>query len=155
MKRRLIIITVIIVAVICVGVATFLGTKNSPFALDAESYDAAQLQTIDLAELQSLIANQKSFGLFVSQPSCQASVDLQQHLDEFTTSHSLRFYEISFSNLKDSDIITELRFYPSFAIFHNGKVVDFLEANSDVDAPAYTSVDGFTDWFTKYVKLRI
>jgi len=153
MKRALPIVAIAISALVVV--ATFFHIKNAPFALDSGSYGVSEIQTINLDDLQTLIDEQKSFGLFISQPACQASADLAKHLAEFTDAHSLKFYEISFSVIKDSDIIPELKFYPSFAIFHDGKVVDFLEANSDADAPAYTSANGFEQWFTKYVKLEV
>ena len=154
MKRWLLGIFAVVISVGVIVTASFY-IKHARFALDSEYYGAAEIQTITLDELQTLIDEQKTFGLFVSQPSCQASADLEKHLSEFLDAHPLKFYEISFSTLKDSHIIPELRFYPSFVTFRDGKVIDFLEANSDEDADAYISADGFTNWFSDYVKLHI
>lgn len=155
MKRWLLGVVVMIISTGVVFLSVLLYAKNARFALSSEYYGVGEIQTITTDELQTLIDEQKSFGLFVSQPACQASADLEKHLREFLDVHLLKFYEISFSALKDSDIISGLHFYPSFAIFRDGKVIDFLEADSDADASAYTSVDGFTDWFSSYVKLSI
>lgn len=154
MKRRILGIVAVIISTLVVIMAVFYA-QNAHFTLEPEYYGAAEIQTLELSDLQALIDEQKSFGLFVSQPSCQASADLEKYLNEFLSAHPLKFYEISFSTLKDSEIIPDLRFYPSFVIFHGGKVVDFLEANSDEDADAYTSADGFTNWFANYVELHI
>jgi len=154
MKRTLLIIVTVFVSALIV-IATFFHLRSAPFALDAEYYNTAEIQSISLDELQTLIAERKSFGLFISQPACQASADLAKYLQEFVDARSLKIYEISFSTIKDSDIIPDLKFYPSFAIFRDGEVVDFLEANSDDDATAYTSTDGFINWFSEYVKLDI
>ncbi len=153
--RRNFIIIAVSFAVILVAFAIIMLTRSYKFALSSEYYGSAEVQDININELQSLIDGQKSFGLFISQPTCQASADLEKNLDVFLEAYPLKFYEISFSTIKDDNIIPDLKFYPSFAIFHNGRVVDFLEADSDEDAAAYTSVDGFKDWFSGYVELSI
>lgn len=154
MKPKALTIFAIIISLGAIGLV-FFHIQNSQFALSPEYYGTSEIETISLDDLQTLIGDRKSFGLFVSQPACQASADFERHLDEFLTAQPLKFYEISFSTLKDSQVIPDLHFYPSFVIFHDGKVVDFLEANSDEDAAAYTSADGFSDWFTHYVKTSI
>lgn len=154
MKRHILAATAIVVTIFVVTIAVFRA-KTVRLSLDAEYYGISDIQSIDSDVLNQLIQDKKSFGLFISQPSCQASEDFEQYLADFTETYNLKFYKINFSNLKDSNIIPELRFYPSFAIFYEGEVVDFLAADSDEDAAAYTSVDGFKDWFTKYVKLEV
>ena len=154
MKRHILAITAIIITILVVVVAIF-HIQTSRFALDSEYYGVSDIQTIDVETLNQLINGRKTFGLFVSQPSCQASVDLEKYLQDFTKTYQVKFYEISFSALKDNNMIPGLRFYPSFVIFHDGEVVDFLEADSDEDATAYTSTDGFKDWFTEHAQLDI
>lgn len=154
MKSRVLTVSTIIISTLVVAIAIFR-IANARFSLDSEYYGVSELQNIDTSTLNQLIQDQKSFGLFVSQPSCQASADLAKNLQEFTDTHRLKFYEISFSTLKDSNIIPDLRFYPSFVIFHDGKVVDFLAADSDEDSAAYTSVAGFESWFAEYAQLDI
>lgn len=154
-NRRSLIIIVVSFVVILVAFVIIMLTRSHKFALSSEYYGTAEVQDTNTDELQSFIDGQKSFGLFISQPACQASADLEKNLDVFLEAYPLKFYEISFSTIKDGDIVPDLKFYPSFAIFYNGRVVDFLEADSDEDAAAYTSVDGFEDWFSGYVELSI
>lgn len=154
-KSKLLIIIFVPLALIALAVVAAVAFLRAPFALSPENYTTAALEPIDLDQLNQLISEEKSFGLFISQAGCQASNDLRQHLETFTTSHTLKFYEISFSALKDQGIIPDLKFYPSFALFRRGQVVDFLEADSNEGSPAYSSVAGFSDWFTHYAKLDI
>lgn len=154
MKRHILAIVAIIITALVI-VAAIFHVKNARFALSSEYYGVSEIQAIDSTTLNQLISDHKSFGLFVSQPSCQASADLEKYLNDFINVHQMKFYEISFSALKDDNIIPDLRFYPSFVIFHDGKVVDFLEADSDEDAAAYTSVAGFEEWFSGYAQLAI
>lgn len=154
MKRGILFTIIVILSVgIIAAIVYCLNTAN--FALSPEYYGVAEIEPLDLGTLQTLIDEEKSFGLFVSQPACQASADLEQYIEEFQETHPLKFYEISFSSIKDAGIIPGLRFYPSFVLFHDGEVVDFLEANSDEDASAYTSTIGFTNWFIQYAKVDI
>lgn len=152
MRRRILIVLAILLTLFVVLVVLFR-VKHAQFTLDPEYYGISDIQTIDAATLNQLISDQKSFGLFVSQPSCQASTDLAKYLNAFTDTYQIKFYEISFSTLRDHNIVPDLRFYPSFVLFRDGEVVDFLEADSDEDTPAYTSADGFVAWFSEYIKL--
>ena len=65
----------------------------------------------------------------------------------------MKFYEIAFSDLENLPFVADVRFYPSFLIFKKGKLVDFLEADNDDHAAAYTSLDGFQNWLTGQVIL--
>lgn len=154
MKNKLpIILSVALVAVV-VAVCVFLSfAKPVPFRLDESYYNDAAIETIPADNLQRLVNDRASFAVFVSQPSCRTSADFEKILQSFIAEHPVHFYEIAFSDLKNLPFAEDVRFYPSFLIFKDGKLVDFLEADSDDDASAYTSLDGFTTWFTKQVLL--
>lgn len=154
MKNRLLIIipAVLVVFIAAVSVVIF-AIHSAPFRLDDQYYDAAALEPISPDNLQRLIDDKSSFAVFVSQPSCRTSADFEKILQTFVTEHKIKFYEIAFSDLKTLSVAEKVRFYPSFLIFKNGRLVDFLEADDDEDASAYTSLDGFQTWFSKQVIL--
>lgn len=154
MKNKLLVIlpTALIALVAAVCAVLFL-THPAPFRLDETDYGNAALEPISAERLQQLVDEKASFAVFVSQPSCRASADFEKVLQSFVAEHSMRFYEIAFSDLKDLSFAKDIRFYPSFLIFKKGKLIDFLEADNDEDASAYTSLDGFMTWFTKQVVL--
>ena len=143
-------VLVVIVAIVC---AFPLLAKPATFRLDEQYYGTAELTPISAEELQRLVYNKSSFAVFVSQPSCRTSADFEKILQSFVVAHPMQFYEIAFSDLKNLSFAEAVRFYPSFLIFKDGKLVDFLEADSDEDASAYTSLDGFETWCTKQVIL--
>lgn len=154
MKNKLFIIipTVLIVAMAAVCAIIFT-LQPASFRLDDRYYDDAALETISADDLQRLVDEKSSFAVFVSQPSCRTSADFEKILQSFIVEHPLHLYEIAFSDLKTLPVADEVRFYPSFLIFKNGKLVNFLEADSNDDASAYTSLDGFITWFTQQVIL--
>lgn len=150
-NKLLVIIPTVLIAIAAVACAVFFSLQSAPFRLDEQYYGSAALDSISAAELQQLVDEKKSFAVFVSQPSCRASADFEKVLQSFIAETPMRFYEIAFSDLKELPFASEVRFYPSFLIFKRGKLVDFLEADNDDDASAYTSLDGFKAWLSKQV----
>lgn len=154
MKNKLfIILPAALIALIAASCAIFFATRPASFRLDDRFYGDATLETISADDLQRLVDDKSSFAVFVSQPSCRTSADFEKNLQSFIAKYPMHFYEIAFSNLKTLPFAEKVRFYPSFLIFKDGKLVDFLEADSGEDASAYTSLDGFETWFTKQVSL--
>ncbi len=115
---------------------------------------AAGIQTISADKLKDLIESKHNFGLFVSQPNCVTATNLRKILLDLSEKHSVTFFEIPFSELRSSGLASAVRFYPSFIVYRDGEIVDFLDANDSADTAAYTTADGFYDWLTKYVRLE-
>lgn len=152
MKRRVAFIILLATLVVCLAV--FLVFHQTPtFRLSPEYYGAAKIEDIDLEGIRSLISEKKSFAVFAHQPGCQTSAALGQITQDFSGQHSLRLYQTNFSDLKASGLVPNLRFYPTFVIFRDGEVAAFLAADSDEDVAAFSSLDGFTKWFSKYVEV--
>lgn len=125
--------------------------KTSTFSLDEKYYGSNEIKEIEVSELSSLTENKESFGVFIYQPMCATSADFEQVLHDFQEKYAVSFYKIAFSKVKDD--LEFLEYYPSFIIYQDGKMVDFLEADKDDDVDYYLSVEGFEEWLTKYVEL--
>ena len=155
MKNKLLILIPAVLVILVAGIGAFLLlTKSATFNLDEQYYGNAELTLISADKLQRLVDDKSSFAVFVSQPACRASADFEKVLQSFIAKYPMKFYEIAFSDLKNLSFAENVRFYPSFLIFEKGKLVDLLEADSDDDAGAYTSLDDFETWFTKQVTLQ-
>lgn len=85
---------------------------------------------------------------------CITSSDFETVLNKFLEDNPLSIYKIAFSNIKNTNVGANIKYYPSFIIYNKGKVVDYLEANKDEDIDFYTSKEGFTKWFTKYININ-
>lgn len=103
---------------------------------------------------KSSIEENKSFALFIYQPMCVSSNDFEKVLIDFTNIYEINFYKIAFSNIKDTALGEKIKYYPSFAIFNEGKLVDYLESDKDEDIEYYKSTEEFIKRFTKYVNLK-
>lgn len=128
--------------------------KVEPFLLNDKYYGKKNITEIDYQNLRNLIKNKENFAIFVYQPMCITSSDFEEVLNQFLEENPLNIYKIPFSSIKDTDIGEKIKYYPSFIIYKDGKIVDYLEANKDEDVKYYSSKDEFKDWFTRYVRLK-
>ncbi len=150
-KKKLLLI---ISALLLLSLIIFISFKilNHNFYLDDKYYGNNEIYEIGIEEFNNLISNKESFGIFVYQPACTTSAEFEQVLYDFFKQNNMSIYKIKFSDIYEHTDF--LKFYPSFIIYRNGKMVDFLEADKDKDLKYYQSVNGFSEWFTKYVILK-
>ncbi len=124
------------------------------FALSSEYAGKSGFEDVTVSDIRALVGEKKSFAVLVTQPECRTSEDLEKILQNFGEQEEIVFLKTPFGDLKDSGLIPELKYYPSVVIYHDGKVADFLKANDDNDTAAYTTEDGFREWWSKYVKMK-
>lgn len=149
-KKLLLVISVLILLSIIIFITFKVLNRN--FYLDDKYYGNNEIYEIGIEEFNNLISNKESFGIFVYQPACTTSAEFEQVLYDFFKQNNMSIYKIKFSDIYEHTDF--LKFYPSFIIYKNGKMVDFLEADKDKDLKYYQSVNGFKEWFTKYVILK-
>ena len=151
-KKYLIIVPILLLISITIFVL-----KNKPelkFYLEDKYYEKSGFVDIDDTKLNELIDSKESFALFVYQPACVTSSNFEKVLNEFLDENPIQIYKIAFSNIKDTSLSKKIKYYPSFAIFNEGKMIDYLDADSDDDLKYYETKDGFNKWFTNYVLLK-
>ena len=56
--------------------------------------------------------------------------------------------------MKTTKMYDNIKYYPSFAIYKDGKIIDYLEADSDEDLNRYKDVVEFEKWFKSYIQLK-
>lgn len=128
--------------------------QQQKFALEKEYYETSELVELDLKTYEKLVKEKKSFALFIYQPLCTTSDAFKKIVEEFSATYQLKIYQMPFSVVKESNLEKEIQYYPSFIIFHDGKIIDFLEADKEEDKDRYQNLDAFHDWFTRYVTLE-
>lgn len=152
-KKILLILLSIIISIILI---TFLVSSyiKKTFFLENKYYGSKSVNEIKINDLNKLIDNKESFAVFVYQPMCTTSSDFEEVLNDFLEENQISIYKIAYSDIKNTDIGKTVKYYPSFIIYRNGKLIDFLESDKDEDVNYYRSKEGFEQWFTKYVHLK-
>ena len=155
MKKKWLIISVVVLILVVAAIVVFLIFQNQSkiFSLESKYYNTGEKIEINISELEELISDKESFVVFVSQDMCLASSNFEVVINDFLEEYPITIYEINYSELKESDLGDFLEYYPSFVIYKNGKMVDFLDANADEDTDYYKTKEGFKNWFTQYVNL--
>ena len=155
MKKKWLIISVVVLILVVAAIVVFLifQNQNKIFSLESKYYNTGEKIEINISELEELISDKESFVVFVSQTMCLASSNFEVVINDFLEEYPITIYEINYSELKESDLGDFLEYYPSFVIYKNGKMVDFLDANADEDTDYYKTKEGFKNWFTQYVNL--
>lgn len=157
-EKLLKLVSLSLLVIFCTIFITGCNNGNDLFLLEDEYYGNYNQDNpflvIENQELNNLIEEKKSFAIFIYQPMCISSNDFEQVLADFTNTYEINFYKIAFSNIKDTTLGEKVKYYPSFAIFKEGKLVDYLEPDKDEDIEYYKSSEGFKKWFTKYVELK-
>lgn len=159
MKKRLlkiIILIVIIVFLIVVIIERNFVQKTSDFMfyLEEKYYGNSVFNEINSYKLNDLINDKESFAIFIHQPFCSTSYEFNKILTMFTEENKISFYKISFDEMKKTVMYENIKYYPSFAIYNNGKLVDFLEADSNEDLNCYKDMKEFKNWFSSYIQMK-
>ena len=136
MKKRVlkIIIPIVIILVLIVVIIerNFIQkTSDFMFYLEEKYYGNSVFNEIDSNDLNDLINDKESFAIFIHQPFCSTSYEFNKILTMFAEENKISFYKMSFDEMKKTVMYENIKYYPSFAIYNNGKLIDFLEADSN------------------------
>lgn len=154
MKKKVFIIVGAVVLLIVVGLSMFSIFRSSTFHLEEKYYQSSGLEEINADELTELLNAKESFLVFTYQPLCAASANFEENINNFLNDNPLTIYQITYSDLKKTQLAERVTSYPSLLIFKKGHLVDFLETDQDADVPAYETVDGLKSLLTKYISLQ-
>ena len=126
---------------------------NSKIKLEDKYYGKSKYIDLDYSKVDDLIESKENFVIFIYQPMCTMSSGFEELLDEYMDIRKISIYKMSFSDMKKTSLKDTVRFYPSFIIFKDGEVVDFLDADSDEDTNNYKILKAFKELFEGYVEI--
>ncbi len=129
-------------------------TRNFLFYLDEKYYGSGAFIEAAPEEITALIEQEESFAVYIHRPFCSASYEFNRILTQFANEQKLSFYKLSFEDMQKTELGDVIEYYPSFAIYKEGELIDFLEADSDEDLNRYKDKDAFKDWFGSYIQLQ-
>ena len=150
-KVCLLIIIVIVGIIIIIERDLIFKTSNVLFYLEDKYYNEEVSIEISNLELENKIKNKESFALFIHQPACSKSYEFNKIQSLYQQNNNISFNKILFEDLQKTKLSKEIKYFPSFAIFNNGELVDFLDAESNDDILKYKEYDEFSNWFNSYV----
>ena len=154
MNKKIIIPILIIIFVLIICLTIFL-PKNKKYYLDDKYYNTEdRLVDISSKDLEELMKNDSSFALFTYLPYCTFSIPCDVIFETFLNNNNMSFYSIPFDDLEKVDSFNTIKYAPSIILVKKGKIVKYLDANSDDDLIKYQDVNEFSKWIEKYIHLK-
>lgn len=150
MKKIIIILIVLLISFITIFVIKQNNTEDK-FKLNKKYYLTSDFIDLKVDTFNKLIKNKDSFAVFIYQPLCSTSYKFNKNLTAFAKEYQISFYKMSFNDMKKTQLSETVDYYPSLVIYKKGKIVDYLDANSEEDSEYYKSREALKKWFTNYV----
>ena len=145
-----IIIPVILVLLLIVGCK-----KDDKFYLEDKYYNTEErFVVIEANDLEKLVKDKESFVVFTHLPYCTFSVPCDVIFETFLNENNMSFYSIDFDEFTKVDEFKSIKYAPSVVLVKEGKIMKYLDANSDEDYDMYQNVESFTNWIKKYIKIK-
>ena len=133
---------------------TFLvGCNKEKFYLEEKYYNNSSFEEITKAELQSLEDNKESFLIMVYTSGCFSCMDFEKVLTDFSKENNLQILRINIANIENTKLSNKIKYTPSLVIYRDGKVYEYLDANSDEDTDYYKSSANLKAWLNQYILL--
>ncbi len=152
MKKKILLIFILMIAII-----VFFFTNNKriePFKLENKYYESSGYLDLNEKEFNQLIKNKESFLVFIYQDLCIISDDFNKVLDEFLIKYQISIYKFNFSKLENVNLNKKIKYYPSFIIIKEGKIVAYLKADEDNHNKMYKDAVEFEKWLLEYIILE-
>ena len=162
MKKKKQIIGLVIALVLVVAstilfvIAVSGGFSSSQVTIDTD-YLCGNECTGDFADLdastyEQMAKDEKSFVVFVDQGGCTTADRLEGFVSDYAKNKGFQAFRIMFEEMKKTSMHENVKYYPSVVLISKGKVIWWLRADSDEDAPAYNNYDAFEDWIHRHLK---
>ena len=117
--------------------------------LDDEYYSTGTFINIKNSDLSDL--KDKNYVLFTNNNYCSMSIPCDKIFLEFMEKYKIDFLYMSFDELKKISFHKKIKYAPSVLVVNKGKIIAYLDANSDDDLEKYQDVNKFEDWISKYI----
>ena len=126
---------------------------KSTFPLSSEFYKHGEFRNIDSAEFAKLIEQKKSFVVVARMLTCPSGMPMATNSETVSAEEEITILSLYQDQFKETELARTVKYLPSAAIYEKGKLVAWLDAESDNDLQYYQSPEGFKSWLEQYINL--
>ena len=128
--------------------------KNTQkFTLDKKYYNTGEFIKVKSDDLSKL--DNENYILYTYNNYCAFSIPCEDVFKEFMNKYKIDFLSISFDEFKNTGFYKKVKYAPSIIIVKEGKIVAYLDPNSDDDFDKYQYATKLEEWIKEYVELSI
>lgn len=125
------------------------GNKQEKFYLDEKYYNKGEYISVDSSGLETIKNN--SMIIYTYNNFCNLPIHCENIFQEFMSKYHIDFISIPFAEFRKTSFYHDVSFAPSILIINNGKIVDYLKADSDSDYDKYQNTSEFEKWLSNYI----
>ena len=125
--------------------------KIDKFYLEDKYYNIGDYINVNSDEIEQI--KNDSMIIYTYNNFCNLPIHCETIFKEFMIENKIDFISIPYDEFKNTSFGKEIAYAPSVLIVNHGKIVDYLEADSDDDYDKYQKVDVFKEWLEEYVYL--
>lgn len=155
-KKNFILLSLLLISIIIILIVLIINKKNNnSIRLEECDYKNSELVSLDEEKLKEKQNNKETFIVYIHIPGlCTSEIPFDPIVNKFMEENEITIYSLPYNILKNTNLNDEIKYSPSLAIIKEGKLLTFLDANSDKDFEYYSSIEGLTKWIKTYIKLK-
>ncbi len=150
MKNKKILITVIVVVLLVVSLILFLVFKDNH--LSKKYYGGHDFITVETEDIEKM--KHDTYLLYIHYDYCIFTVPTDNVIQEMMNKYNISVLKMHYEKFSKTYLHDEVKYAPSLIIVKNGKILDFLDAESDEDLPKYQDSNKMAEWISEYVSLK-
>lgn len=138
---------------ICILILVTTGcTKQiDKVTLDNKYYNNGEFIKVNSEELSDL--ENETFVLYTYNNYCAFAKPCEDVFKDFMTKYKIDFLSIKFEDFKNTKYYNKIKYGPSIIVISKGKIISYLDPNSDNDTNKYQEINDFESWLTKYIEV--
>ena len=126
--------------------------QGDKFYLNNRYYNKGEYIDINKKELKRL--KNKSYILFTYNNYCTMSTPCENVFKEFMNKYKIDIVSIPYEEFKDTKFSKTVKYAPSVLIIQKGKIISYLDAESDEDLSKYQNEEDFENWIKEYIYVK-
>lgn len=150
MKKKVLVLLILFLLVITSCSKKINQNDNiKRYYLEEKYYNKGKFVSVSSNELENI--KQESFLLYIYNNFCNMAIPCENIFEEFMDKYDIDIVSIPFTDFKETSLYNSVRYAPSIIVIEKGKVLDYLDANSDDDLLKYQDVSELEKWLNNYV----
>lgn len=126
-------------------------TNSSKFSIEKEYYKESKFIDVSSEDIKELKENKKSFIVFTYNNYCMLEIPCDEIFKKVMNKYNISFLYLPYEEMKNTFIYNEVKLAPSVILIKEGKIVAYLDAESNEDLLKYQDTEEFEKWLTSYI----
>ena len=142
MKKILLIIPILLILIGCTS------TNDKIYLSDNYYKDGVYIE-INSKDLDKL--KDDNYLLYTYNHFCNFTIPCDKIFKEIMDKYKIDVLSMSIDEYKKTSFFNEVRYAPSILIISKGKIIAYLDAESDADYEKYQKAEEFEKWLTSHI----